>query len=289
MDYSLIEDVAKQLYILALKKIPPDVISALQRALERETSESARGILQTILKNIEVAERNSTLVCQDTGLPIYKVKIGTECPVDGLALRQALIRGCERATVEHPLRSSIVHPLTRKNNQTNCGEGMPAVEFDFYAGDYLEILMIPKGSGSENMTFLKMCLPSEGVEGMKRFVVECVFNSGGNPCPPTIIGVGIGGTSDLCVKLAKDAIARPLGTHHPDPDVAKLENELLEMVNSLGIGPMGLGGNTTCLGVNVEMAYTHMTMNPVAVNTQCWRGERARARIWPNGKVEIGY
>lgn len=288
VNYSVVEDVAKKLYIAALKTIPPDVVVALQDALGCETSQSAKNILQTILKNIEVAKQGSTLVCQDTGLPIYKVKIGTGCDVDGISLRQAIVRGCERATIEYPLRSSVVHPLTRKNNQTNSGEKIPVVEFDFQPGDHIEIKMIPKGSGSENMTFLKMCLPSEGIEGIKRFVVESVFESGGNPCPPTILGVGIGGTADLCVKLAKDAIARPLGTHNADPDAAKVEDELLDMVNSLGIGPMGLGGRTTCLGVNVEMAYTHMTMNPVAVNTQCWRGERAVARIWPDGRTEIG-
>lgn len=289
MNYAAIEDAAKDLYIFALKTIPPDVKAAIERARDRETSGSARGILETILKNIDVANAAASLVCQDTGLPIYKVKIGTDCAVDGLELRRAIVRGCERATIEHPLRSSIVHPLNRKNNQTSSGEKMPAIEFDFCEGDHIEITMIPKGSGSENMSFLKMCLPAEGVDGIKRFVVESVFNSGGNPCPPTIIGVGIGGTADLCVKLAKDAIARPLGTHNPDSEVAQLEGELLEMVNALGIGPMGLGGNTTCIGVNVEMAYTHMTLNPVAVNTQCWAARRAVARVWPNGEVKIGY
>lgn len=289
MNYNVVEEVAKELYIRALKTIPPDVVEALRRAAHAETTESARGILQTILKSIDIAETHNTMVCQDTGLPIYKVKIGTECTVNGLELRRAIVRGCERATIEHPLRSSIVHPITRRNNQTSSGEKMPVVDFDFQPGDFLEIVMIPKGSGSENMTFLKMCLPAEGVEGIRRFVLESVFTSGGNPCPPTIVGVGIGGTADQCVKLAKDAAIRPLGTRNEDPDVANLERGLFEMINSLGIGPMGLGGNTTCLGVNIEMAYTHMTMNPVAVNTQCWRGERARARVWGDGKVEYGF
>lgn len=289
MDYAVVEDVAKQLYIFALKTIPHDVISALKRARDRETKDSARAILQTILKNIDVADLTTNLVCQDTGLPVYKVRIGTECAVDGMKLRQAIVRGCERATIEHPLRSSIVHPLNRKNSQLNSGEKMPAIDFDFQPGKHVEITMIPKGSGSENMSFLKMCLPADGVEGIKRFVVESVFNSGGNPCPPTIIGVGIGGTADLCMKLAKDAIARPLGTRNADPEVAKLEEDLLDMVNKLGIGPMGLGGDTTCIGVNAEMAYTHMTLNPVAVNTQCWAARRAVARLWPNGEVQVGH
>ena len=289
MDYSVVEDVAKQLYIFALKTIPPDVTDALIRARDRESHASARAILETILKNIQVADQTTNLVCQGTGLPIYKVRLGSECAVDAIKLRQAIVRGCERATIEHPLRSSIVHPLNRKNTQLNSGEKMPAIDFDFLPGDYIEMMMIPKGSGSENMSFLKMCLPAEGIEGIKRFVVESVFNSGGNPCPPTIIGVGIGGTADLCMKLARDAIARPLGTRNADAEVAQLEDDLLDMANKLGIGPMGLGGDTTCLGVNVEMAYTHMTLNPVAVNTQCWAARRAVARVWPNGHFEIGY
>jgi tartrate/fumarate subfamily iron-sulfur-dependent hydro-lyase alpha chain len=289
MDYAVIEDVARQLYIFALKTIPPDVLSAIQRARDAETSAQARSILETILKNIDVADATSNLVCQDTGLPVYKVRIGTDCRIDGVQLRQAIIRGCERATIEHPLRASIVHPLNRKNTQVNSGDKMPAIDFDFESGNTLEITMIPKGSGSENMSFLKMCLPADGIEGIKRFVVESVFQSGGNPCPPTIIGVGIGGTADLCMKLAKDAIVRPLGTHHPDTEVAQLESDLFQMVNELGIGPMGLGGNTTCLGVNVEMAYTHMTLNPVAVNTQCWAARRAVGRISSDGEVTIGF
>jgi fumarate hydratase subunit alpha/L(+)-tartrate dehydratase alpha subunit len=289
MNYDVVEDVARQLYIFALKTIPPDVTAALQRAFDAETSPQARGILGTILKNINIAEETTNLVCQDTGVPIYKVRIGTGCAVDGIRLRQAIVRGCERATTEHPLRSSIVHPLNRKNSQVNSGDKIPAIDFDFLPGNSVEITMIPKGSGSENMSFLKMCLPAEGIDGIKRFVVESVFNSGGNPCPPTIIGVGIGGTSDLCMKLAKDAIARPLGTHHADPEVAQLEDDLLRMVNELGIGPMGLGGRTTCIGVNVEMAYTHMTLNPVAVNTQCWAARRAVGRITSTGEFTIGY
>ena len=289
MDYAVVEDVAKRLYIFALKTIPPDVIAALERALGRETGPSARGILQTILKNIQVADETTNLVCQDTGVPIYKVRIGSACPVDGMKLRQAIISGCERATREHPLRSSIVHPLNRNNSKANSGEKIPAIDFDFQEGDFLEITMIPKGSGSENMSFLKMCLPADGIQGIRRFVVESVFNSGGNACPPTIIGVGVGGTADLCAKLAKDAIVRPLGTHNSDPEAAQLEDDLLDAVNQLGIGPMGLGGRTTCIGVHVEMAHTHMTMNPVAVNTQCWAARRAVARIHANGAVWIGH
>jgi fumarate hydratase subunit alpha/L(+)-tartrate dehydratase alpha subunit len=149
--------------------------------------------------------------------------------------------------------------------------------------------MMPKGSGSENMSFLRMLPPAAGLAGIKRFVVDCVVESGGRPCPPTVVGIGIGGTADLCMKLAKEAIWRPIGEASADPDLAKLEAELLEAINLTGFGPMGLGGDTTALAVMVEAAYTHITQNPVAVTLQCWRGERASARVFPDGRVEHGY
>ncbi|HEV8675680.1 MAG TPA: fumarate hydratase, partial [Methylomirabilota bacterium] len=233
------------------------------------------------------------LVCQDTGTPVFKVRVGRDFPfaaLGGHAIAEALAAGVRRATAEHPLRSSICHPLTRENPGTNTGWRIPVVDWTFRPdGDALELAMMPKGSGSENMSFLRMLLPAEGVAGIKRFVVECVVEGAGKPCPPTIIGVGIGGTSDLCMKLAKEAIWRPVGDPNPDPDLAKLESDLLEAVNMTGLGPMGLGGDTTALAVMVEAAYTHITQNPVAVTLQCWRGERASARICADGRVEYGY
>jgi len=210
--------------------------------------------------------------------------------VEGAGLEPAIRRGVERATREHPLRSSVCHALTRKNPQTNTGEGIPVVDLGFLLeGDHLEIRMMPKGSGSENMSFLKMLTPAAGLNGVKRFILACVVEAGGNPCPPTVVGVGLGGTADLCMRLAKEATFRPIGTPHPDPEVAALERELLAAINQTGIGPMGLGGDTTALAVQVEIAHTHITQNPVAVNIQCWRGERASARILADGRVEYGF
>lgn len=288
--YQLVEDVAKELYIRALKYLPPDVKEALEKAYKRETKETAKEIFKTILKNIEVAEKKGLLICQDTGLPIYMVTMGSQFPVDGAKVARALNRGAERATLDHPFRGSSTHPLTRINPQSSVGKGLPVIHWAFDEGtDYLDILMVPKGSGSENMSAMKMFTPADGVKALKKFILDRVIESGSNPCPPGIIGVGIGGTADLVGVLAKKAIVRPVGSRNPDPELARMEKDLLEAINATGIGPMGLGGDTTTLAVHIESAYTHITLNPIAVNTQCWPARRARAKMYPDGKVEYGF
>ena len=288
--YQLVEDVAKTLYITALKKLPPDVKAALEKAYERERQETAQEIFRTILKNIQVAEEEDLLICQDTGLPIYFVTIGSQFPVDGAKIEKALEEGAKRATLEHPFRGSSTHPLTRINPQTSVGQGLPVIHWEFdESAAYLDILMVPKGSGSENMSAMKMLYPAHGLKGVKKFILDRVIESGSNPCPPGIIGVGIGGTADLVGILAKKALTRPVGSKNPDPEVARMEEDLLAAINGTGLGPMGLGGETTTLAVHIETAYTHITQNPVAVNTQCWPARRARAKIYPDGKVEYGY
>ncbi len=289
-NYKIIEEVAKELYIRALKILPPDVREALQRAYERETNPTGKEILKTILANVEVADKEDMLICQDTGLPIYLVKIGSKFLLDGAQIARALKEGAKRATLEHPFRGSSTHPVTRINPQTSVGEGLPIIYWDFIAdNDFLDILMIPKGSGSENMSAMKMFTPADGVGAIKKFVIDTVLSSGSNPCPPGVIGVGIGGTADLVSKLAKEAIARPVGSHNHDPFFAQMEDELFEAINALGLGPMGLGGSVSTLAVHIEWAYTHITQNPVAVNTQCWPARRARAKIFPDGRVEYGF
>ncbi len=287
--YLQLEDLSKQLYIEALKNLPRDIRQGMKQALENETRPVARRLLTTMVKNIEVADEKDTLVCQDTGIPIFWVTIGSKFgPVDGAKLEKALIQGIERATTEYPLRSSIVSPITRKNLQTSTGKGIPVFHYAFEAEpDYLDIIFIPKGSGSESMSFFKMLPAPEGVKGIKKFVIDTVVEAAGRPCPPTIIGVGIGGSADLCMALAKKATLWPLGQRSIDPEVAGLEAELFAAVNKTGIGPMGLGGDTTALTLNIEYAWTHMTLIPVAVNMQCWRGERRRARVYPDGRVEV--
>jgi len=292
IDPQAIESAAKELYIRALKILPDDVKHGFEMLAARETVSSAQTVLGTMIRNIAVAEQTDNLLCQDTGIPIYNVIIGRGVELDahdGMALKAAIRSGCERATREHPLRSSIVHPLTRHNAQTSCGIGVPVIQIDV-ADDFegLRIEMIPKGSGSENNSWLKMAVPADGTDAVKTFVIDCVLDAGGRTCPPTIVGVGVGGTADLCVHLAKRAAVRPLGSHCPDAQGAQLEDELSAAVNLLGVGPQGLGGDATAFAVHVELAATHITMNPVAVNMQCHSARRASATI-TRGGVRYGF
>lgn len=284
-----IEDVARELYIRALKILPPDVKRGFDTLVARETDATARRVLATMVENIAVAERTDNLLCQDTGLPIYHATIGRNVDVDGVAMKAAIRRGCERATREHPLRSSVVHPITRRNEHTSCGPGIPVIHVDFAADfDGLKLEMVPKGSGSENNSWLRMAVPAEGLDAVKTFVIDCVLNAGGKTCPPTIVGVGVGGTADLCVHLAKKAATRALGSPCDDPQGAMLEEQLTAAVNLLGVGPQGLGGDATAFAVHVEIAATHITMNPVAVNMQCHSARRASALLTAHG-TEYGF
>jgi len=288
VDPAQVEEVARELYVRALKVLPPDVKEGFARLAAAEGDATAKQVLGTMIANIRVAEDTQNLLCQDTGIPIYNVTIGRGVEIAGADLQRAIRRGCERATREHPLRSSVVHPITRRNEHTSCGPGVPPIHFDFCDDERLEIEMIPKGSGSENNSWLRMAVPAEGVDAIKTFVVDCVLEAGGKTCPPTIVGVGIGGTSDLCMALAKRAATRALGTTCPDPEGAALEKSLTAAVNTLGVGPQGLGGDSTAFAVHVEVAATHITMNPVAVNMQCHSARRARASFTPAG-VTYGF
>jgi tartrate/fumarate subfamily iron-sulfur-dependent hydro-lyase alpha chain len=289
VDLKEVEETCKELYIRALKLLPPDIKEGFKRLDASETDATGKSILGTMIRNITVAEANQNLLCQDTGIPIYNVTIGAGVEVDGYKLKQAITRGCERATTEHPLRSSVVHPVTRKNQHTSSGRLVPVINIDFIPDlETLSIEMIPKGSGSENNSWLKMAVPADGIDAVKTFVIDCVLDAGGKTCPPTIVGVGVGGTADLCVHLAKIAATRPLGSQCDDPDGAQLESELSAAVNMLGVGPQGLGGDATAFAVHVELAATHITMNPVAVNMQCHSARRASAIIDAHG-VRYGF
>lgn len=284
LDLQELEEVCKDLYIRALKILPPDIKAGFKDLVRGETSATGRAILGTMVENIAVAERTKNILCQDTGIPIYNVVIGSGVRFDGAGLKAAIRRGCARATTEHSLRSSVVHPITRKNEQTSCGIRVPIIHVDFdEREEWVSVEMIPKGSGSENGSFLQMLLPSDGINAVKRFVIDRVIELGGRVCPPTIVGVGIGGTSDLCMHLAKVAATRPLRSACPDEDGARIEAELSRAVNELGIGPQGLGGRSTSFAVHVEIAATHITQNPVAVNIQCHSARRARAILTPGG------
>ena len=281
-------EAAAHLYVWALKDIPRDLRDALAAACERETSVAGIRVLETIRRNVVIADEQENLVCQDTGIAVYYCRVGERFPLHPAGIDRALKAGTEQATVGHPLRSNTVHTLTRENTGANVGYRVPIVHWDFVPDwDGLDVKCVPKGSGSENMSFLKMLVPADGVNGIKRFVLESIVGAGGKPCPPGIVGVGIGGSADYAMHLAKEAIARPVGTRNPDPLVARLEDELYGLLNETGIGPMGLGGDVTVLQCHIEHADTHMTLNPVAVNYQCWAARRASAHIGADGAVEL--
>jgi len=289
IDLGQVEEAAKELYIRALKLLPPDVKQGFEALAASESDAGAKRMLGTMIRNIKVAEDTANLLCQDTGIPVYNVRIGRGVELDGYGVQQAIRRGCARSTREYSFRSSIVHPTTRVNDQTSTGRGVPILHIEFSDRENtLEIEMVPKGSGSENNSWLKMAIPAEGIDAIKTFVIDCVLEAGGKTCPPTIVGVGVGGTSDLCVHLAKLAATRALGSRCDDPEGAKLEAALSQAVNLLGVGPQGLGGDSTAFAVHVETAATHITMNPVAVNMQCHSARRARATFGPGG-IDYGY
>ena len=278
---NVIEDTVVSLLKEAVISLPKDVLSALKEAEKKERSEIAKTQLRTILDNIEAADSLTVPMCQDTGIHVFFVS-GRIIP----GIEEQIRAGTLRATNVIPLRPNAVHPLTRENPGTNVAEGLPYVVYHPFSADYTEITVMPKGAGSENMTALAMLTPSQGIKGVKKFILDTVVNAGGKPCPPTILGIGIGGTADEAMALSKKALLRPLDQRNADQSVAELESELYRALNLTGIGPMGLGGDTTTLGVNIEIAYCHTASLPVAVNLQCWAGRRATARIYADGRVE---
>ena len=281
----IIEDTVVKLLQLAAVQLPPDVKVAIKRAYREETNETGKIQLEAIVKNIELAEKANTPICQDTGVIIFYVKVGAQAK--GLdKIETALINATRRATREGPLRPNAVDPFTQKNTGDNTGRFIPYINWEITQGDTVEITAFPKGGGSENVCTLGMLTPSEGVNGLKKFVVDSVIKAGAMPCPPTILGVAVGGGADIVMRLAKAALLRPLDQPNPNPELAQLEKELYEAANSTGIGPMGLGGKFTVLGVKVDYAHRHPASYPVAVAFQCWAARRATARIHPNGEVE---
>jgi len=284
MKMDIIEEAAFQLIKKASIVLPRDVKMALQKAYEEETSKMGKTQLKAILDNVALAEQMGRPVCQDTGVVSFFIRGKS---LDYRSFEGALRRATIRATREVPLRPNAVHPLNRKNSGDNTGVHIPGITYIYEDTDHVDLTVILKGAGSENMSALYMVPPSEGLNGIKRAVLEAVVKAGGQPCPPTVVNVGIGGTVDLTFKLAKMALARPLGVRHPEEKVAELERELLALINSTGIGPMGLGGKTTALDVKIEYAHCHTASLPVGVNIQCWADRRATARIYPDGSWEM--
>lgn len=273
-----IEDTICQLYKEAAIVLGDDVKCALEDALKREDSDLGKLNIEAILKNIELAEEKSIPMCQDTGLPIIFVKLGK---VHVENLYEGIKKGVAKATAEVPLRPNVVDPITRKNSG-NVGDKVPIVDIELIDEDYVEFTIMPKGFGSENNNALKMALPAEGIEGVKDFVVETALKAGGKPCPPIVVGVGIGGSSDMALKLGKKALLGKVGERNHDPTIAEMELECLERINKDGKGPMGLGGRTTALDVKILKMDTHTAGLPVGVVIQCWADRHATARLEDN-------
>ena len=284
---------------MAATRIPRDIEAALQKALEEETDALAREHLEVSLKNAHLAAEGKGLVCGDTGFPLYFITAGSRTRIEGGfgALWDAARAATARATSDSFLRPTMVDPLNRMNPGDNVGPGMPKVELTFSGdGDALEIVAAPKGGGSEIFgTFYRMMYPADGEAGVMKFVIECIRTGcyAGKICPPAIVGVGIGGTADLCMRLAKEAaLLRPVGAHHPDPKVAEMEAKLLAASRRLGLGPMGSRGVNAVIGLHIETALTHTAALPVAVNAQCLVGRRWKASISVDGAAtfsgEIG-
>ncbi|MEZ0575050.1 fumarate hydratase [Halodesulfovibrio aestuarii] len=261
----IIHDAVVNLVLTAARYLPEDVKQAIADARENEDSASAREILGQLLENAELAASSGLPLCQDTGVGVFFVELGDQVHVEGNLIEiinNAMTEGYDKGL----LRKSLCHPLTR----ANTGDNSPAVvHVDIVPGDKINIKHMAKGGGSENMSRCTMLTPAQGWEGIKEFVVRRMAEAGPNPCPPTIVGVGIGGTFDLAPTLAKKALFRPLSEPNPDPELAAMEEELLAEINKLGIGPMGLGGKTTSLGVKIEMRPCHIASLPLAVNVQC--------------------
>ena len=263
---SLITETIRRLCIEANRNLPDDIACALRCARESEPFAPAQGILDILVRNEEIARETQMPICQDTGMAVVYAEIGQDVHIDG-AFEEAVHEGVRQGYVQGLLRKSVVgDPLRR----INTGDNTPAIiHTRLVPGDRVKLTVAPKGFGSENMSRLKMLTPAEGVEGVKRFVEETVRLAGANPCPPMILGVGIGGDFERVAEMAKQALLLPLDEKNPDPYYAALEDELLELVNRTGVGPQGLGGKTTCLGLHVIAGATHIAGLPVAVNVGC--------------------
>jgi fumarate hydratase subunit alpha len=268
-------------------RLPRSVKEKLQEALFKEEEEITKHQLETILENISIAEAKKIPVCQDTGVPMFFLKVGRNWPANN-EVAAAITEGTARATKLIPLRENVIHPLTKENSGTNTGWGMPFINYEMIPEEFTEIQVLLKGFGSEAKTSLAYIPTSEDVvRGTIKFILDCARKGFGEPCPPYIVGVGMGGTSDIAAVLAKKAFLRlPLGKKNPDRAAAILEEKLLQALNATGIGAMGMGGKTTALAVHVELCGTHSAAVPVVFAIQCWADRQAAVRIHSKGTLE---
>ena len=267
LDVSVVRDAVARLCVAANTRLPEDVKKAIDEFRSKEDWAIAKGVLENIVENYKIADSENVPICQDTGMACVFLEVGQEVHFVGGGLYDAVNEGVRRGYTEGYLRKSVVADPVRRGN---TGDNTPAVVYtDIVPGDKVKITVGPKGFGSENMSAIKMLKPSDGLEGIKKFILDTVEAAGPNPCPPMVVGVGIGGTFDKAAYLAKKALMRPLDVRNPDSYYAELEIELLEQINALGIGPQGFGGLTTALGLNIEVMPTHIAGMPCAVNIGC--------------------
>ena len=268
--------VVRDLCIDANYDLGDDVLRAFNQAIEKEDSGTGREVLKELIENARIAREEQVPICQDCGLAVVFIEIGQDVHITGGDLKEAINEGVRQGYMEGYLRKSACHPITRKNT----GDNTPAIlHLQIVPGDKMKIIFAPKGGGSENMSRVDMLTPAVGIEGIKDFVVKRVKESGSNPCPPTIIGIGVGGTFERSAILAKKALLRNIGDRNPDLELAKIEGEILASINKLGIGPMGYGGDTTSLDVFLEIEPCHIASLPVAVNIQCHAARHKEAVI----------
>ena len=285
MVFNDIEQGIVKLIRKAETELPEDVIKALKKAYNIEKG-VAKTQIDAILKNIDLAKKTKRPMCQDTGIQTFFVTVGIDFPHIN-KLKDIILNGVKKATKEIPLRPNTVDPFSGVNHKDNTGDFIPYINWEFTSGSDVYITALPKGGGSENMSKLGMLKPGVGIEGVKDFVVDEMIKAAGNPCPPTVVGVGIGGGADLAMKLGKKALLRPVGNRHKDKKIAEFEKELINKINASGIGPMGLGGKTTVLDVHIEKAHRHPASLPVGIAVQCWADRRAHMVIHKNGTWEV--
>lgn len=282
----MVREVGERLYGESLMCIPDDVKEKLKEMRDAEISELAKFQLDKILLNAEIAESTRSVVCQDTGISSYKVRVGTEVKIDA-NIEKALAEGTAEATRKLPTIPHSVHPITRENSGTGVGPNNPMMHWDMIPGaDYVEITGMPTGGGGDLCSQINIFTGSTPFSEVKKFILNVVAEAGCKPCPPMVVGVGLGGMYESVNDLAKTAVMRPLNVRNPDPVVAEAEAELFEMINSLGIGPMGLGGRTTCLAVNIEYGNTGTYVLPCSVKIGCWDVHRKTARLYGDGSIE---
>jgi len=266
-------------------QLPKDVVLALKRAYEIEEG-LAKVQLEAILLNIKIARETSTPMCQDTGIQTFFIEVGVDFPYLG-ELENIITNAVKRASGEVPLRPNTVDPFTGDNPGNNVGRYVPYITWDIVKGQECTIHLMPKGGGSENMCALNMMAPGKGIKGLKRVVVDHIVGCEGKPCPPTVVGVGVGGGADLALKLGKRSLLRDVGVRHPEPYIAELEEELMTLINESGVGPMGVGGKTTVLDVHIEYAHRHPASFPIGIVVQCWADRRSTVKISKDGTVEV--